>query len=102
MGKNNQRKMEREFQRALAIEFVKSYCSKEELSIEKLSNEEFYFSCNECVFAHPSDVVPNGLLNDIETQPKATLVIKHENGILFIEQTEHTKEFLSNIEETEL
>lgn len=94
MEKINQRKMEREFQRALAIEYSKKYCLNEKLSIEKLSREEFYFSCNECVFAHPSEIKPDGLKNDIETQPKATLVIKYEKGELFIEQTEYTKEFL--------
>ena len=94
MEKMNKWKTEAELQRALAIEFVRNYCKENDLSIDKLMNEIFHLSYNECGFAHPSEIKPDGLKNDIETQPKATLVIKHEKGELFIEQTEYTKEFL--------
>lgn len=95
MKEASKMKLENALQRALAMEFVYGYCEKNNLSIEKLKKEEFYLMYNECAFAHPSDVEPNGLLNDMETMPKVTLVIKHEDNILSIEQTEYTKEFLS-------
>lgn len=95
MEKVDKWKMEREIQKALAIEFVRDYCEQNNISIDKLKNERFNLSYNECVFAHPSDVKPDGLRNDMETMPKVTLVVKYENGMLSIEQTEYTKDFLS-------
>ncbi|GFI05111.1 hypothetical protein IMSAGC005_03965 [Lachnospiraceae bacterium] len=95
MEKVSKKKLENALQRALALEFVSDYCKENSISIDKLQNEEFYLMYNECLFAHPSDIEPNGLLNDLETLPKVTLVIKHEDNILSIEQTEYTQEFLS-------
>lgn len=82
-------------QKALVIEFVRDYCEKNHISIDKLKSERFDLSYNECGFAHPSDIKPDGLTNDRETMPKVTLKIKYEDGMLFIEQTEYTKDFLS-------
>ncbi len=95
MEKINQRKMESELQKALAIEFVRIYCKDNNLSIGKLKKERFYLTYNECIFAHPSSVKPDGLRNDMETLPNVTLVIKYENELLSIRQTEYTKKFLS-------
>lgn len=95
MEKVSKIKLENALQRALAIQFVQGYCKENNLSLNKLKEEQFYLMYNECLFAHSSDIEPDGLLNDMETIPKVTLVIKHENNILFIEQTEYTKEFLS-------
>jgi len=95
MERVNKMKIEKELQRALAIEYVRDYCKENNISIAKLNNEIFHLSYNECGFAHPSDIEPEGLLNDMDTLPKVTLVIKYEDEILSIEQTEYTKEFLS-------
>ena len=46
------------------------------------------------VFFQPSDVTALGLINDQETMPKATLIIKNENGELIICETEYTKQYL--------
>lgn len=94
MQKNNQKKIEKDFQKALAIEYVKNFCMKHNLSLSKLQTQRFVLSGNECAFAQPSDVKPNGLINDGDTMPKVTLVIKFENGQLKIEETEYTKVFL--------
>ncbi len=95
MEKVSKMKLEKALQRALALEFVSGYCKENNLSIDKLKKEEFYLMYNECAFAHPSDIEPNGLLNDMETLPKVTLLIRHEDNILSIEQTEYTQKFLS-------
>lgn len=95
MEKMNKMKLERELQKALAIEFVSNYCGENNISIDKLKYEEFYLIDNECLFAHPSDIKPDGLRNDMETMPKVTLLVKHEEGLLSIEQTEYTQKFLS-------
>lgn len=94
MEKIDQRKMERELQKALAIAYVSPFCIKNNLSLEKLQSQRFILSCNECAFAQPSDIKPNGLVNDAETMPKVTLIIKFEEGQLKIEETEYTEEFL--------
>lgn len=96
MEKMNQRKMEKELQKKLAIAYVQSYCIENNLSVEKLQEQRFILSCNECAFAQPSDVKPNGLINDGNTMPKVTLIIKLEDGKLEIIETEYTKEFLEN------
>ena len=72
MQNKNQRIIEKEFQKALAIEYVKTFCA----------------------FAQPSDIKPNGLINDRDTMPKVTLIIKFEDRQLRIEKTEYTEVFL--------
>lgn len=96
MKKNTQRKIEKELQKALAIEYVKNFCIEHNLSISKLQTQRFVLSGNECAFAQPSDVKPNGLINDGDTMPKVTLVIRFENEQLKIEETEYTNLFLKN------
>lgn len=94
MEKINQRKMEKELQKALAIAYVTPFCLEKNLSLEKLQLQRFILSCNECAFAQPSSVKLDGLVNDAETMPKVTLIVKYEAGQLKIEETEYTKEFL--------
>lgn len=93
-GQKNQRKIENELQKALAVAYVTSFCIENHLSLEKLQSQRFVLSSNECAFAQPSNVKTNGLINDAETMPKVTLIIRHEDGQLKIEETEYTKEFL--------
>jgi len=95
MAKIDKWKIEKGLQKALAIEFVKDYCIKNKLSLEKLQNERFEVSYNECGFMHPSNIKPLGLTNDKETMPKTTLMIIFEDDCLRIEETEYTREFLS-------
>lgn len=94
MQEYNQRKIEKELQKALAIEYAKNYSMEHNLSLQKLQTQRFILSGNECAFAQPSDVKPNGLINDGDTMPKVTLIIKMENEQLNIEETEYTKIFL--------
>lgn len=94
MEKINQRKMEREFQKALAIEYVKEYCNKNNLSVEKLQSQRFTLVCNECAFEQPSDIKPDEFIIDGEPKPQITLIIRYENQKLQIEETEYTKKFL--------
>jgi hypothetical protein len=96
MEQMSQRKIEKELQKALAIAYVTPFCMEHNLSLEKLKSQRFNLSCNECAFAQPRDVKPNGLVNDRETMPKVTLIVRHENGQLLIEETEYTKAYLFN------
>lgn len=96
MEKLNKKEIENKLQKALAIEYLREYCSENKISIEKLQNEIFQLSYNQCGFFHPNNNEPNGLLNDIDTLPKTTLVIRCEEGKLLIEQTEFTTEYLTN------
>ena len=88
-------KEEKSLQRLLAIEYVKDYCIQKGFSLEKLKSQRFALSYSECGFFQPSDIPAFGLVNDYETIPKATLLIKNENGCLIINETEYTKQYLS-------
>ena len=94
MKNDNQRKNEQKLQKALAIEYARSYCINNNLSVEKLENQRFFLLNNECAFAQPSNVKPDGLINDKETMPKVTLIIRFENEKLAIQETEYTKLYL--------
>ena len=59
MEKTNQRKMEKELQKALAIAYVTPFCLENNLSLEKLQLQRFILSCNECAFAQPSSMSLN-------------------------------------------
>ncbi len=85
---------EKNLQRLLALAYVKDYCIQKGFSLEKLKAQRFGLSYSECGFFQPSDVIPLGLTNDQDTMPKATLIIKNENGKLIICETEYTKEYL--------
>lgn len=97
MEKINQKKTELEFQKALALEFVKEYCEQQNYSLKKLSCLYFSLVYNECGFycyskrQHEFD----GLLTDMETLPQVILLIKFEDGKLEIEETQYTKAYLS-------
>ena len=93
--KHEKQKAEQGLQKALAFEIAKNYCINNGLSIDKLSSQRFHLVYSSAIFAQPSDVIPNGLLNDLATQPKPTLIIKNESDGLIIEQTPYTRQYLS-------
>jgi len=93
--KYEKQKSEQSLQKALAFEIAKNYCRDNGLSIDKLTQQKFALIYSSAVFAQPSDVIPNGLLNDLDTQPKPTLIIKNDGNTLVIEQTEYTLQYLS-------
>ena len=88
--------MELEFQKALALEFVKEYCKEKNYSVEKLSDLDFILADNECGFFHPSDCPTKGLINDMETLPYLILSIRfsYEDRMLEIRETQYTKKYL--------
>ncbi len=94
MEKNQKRKMENELQKLLAIEFVKNYCQQNAISLNRLNQQRFELSYGECGFFQPSEIEPNGLLNDKETIPRLTLSIRNDEGTLIIEETEFTEQYL--------
>lgn len=82
-------------ERTMALRMVEPYCTDNGLSIEKLRGMIFDISDNVAMFMAPSEIKPNGLLNDLETQPKLVLMIEDLNGNLHIGQTEYTTKYLS-------
>lgn len=94
MEKMKQRQMERDFQKALVIEYVKDYFKENNLSIKKLQKQRFTLVCNECAFEQPNDIKSDQFIIDGEPKPQITLIIKYEKGELHIEETEYTKIFL--------
>lgn len=94
MEKMNQRQIERELQKALAIEYAKDYCKKNNLSVEKLQKQRFTLVCNECAFEQSIDIKSHQFVIDGVPKPYITLIIRYEEGELKIEETEYTKEYL--------
>lgn len=94
MKKVNKRNIERELQKALALEFVKDFCRQKGYSLEKLSCQKFEISYAECAFFHDSDILQQGLTNDIETLPQIVLLIKLVDGKLLVEETQYTKKYI--------
>lgn len=99
INRSNKWGIENDLQKALALAFVADYCRINGLSSEKLKNQRFGLSYNECGFFQPSEEEPNGLINDKETMPKATLIIKQIESQLVIEETPYTKQYLNNMDE---
>lgn len=93
--RQKQQKEQERLQHAVSLELAKDYCQNNGLSFDKLKGQEFYWIYGEAIFAQPSGVKPEGLTNDRETMPLPTLIIKLDNNELKIEQTEHTKKYLS-------
>lgn len=89
-------KSEKELQKALSFKIAKEYCEKNNLSVEKLRKQRFDLLYGNAFFSQPSDVIPNGLRNDMETMPTPTLIIKADNNDIIVEQTEYTQKYLAN------
>lgn len=94
MKKNDKWAQEKELQRILALEYVKEYCIKNGLSIEKLKKQRFELSYDECGFFQKNNIEAEGLSNDSTTIPKLTLSIRNNEGNLIIEETEFTEIYL--------
>jgi len=81
-------------EKAIALEAAKGYCTQHGYSMRKLAENRFHLIGGVAVFSVPSPVKPNGLMNDRETQPLPTLILRQENGKLTFETTEHTEKYL--------
>ena len=82
-------------QKALAKEYAIGYCRKKGYSIDKLSKQRIDIVMGRVVFSQPSEIKPQGLLNDMDTIPTPTLVISFNGKELSIEETEHANRYLS-------
>ena len=81
-------------EKAIALEAAKGYCTRHGYSMHKLAENRFHLIGGVAVFSVPSPVKPNGLMNDRETQPLPTLILRQEDGKLRIETTEYTEKYL--------
>ena len=81
-------------EKALALQASSEYCKKHGLSEDKLGRQRLYFIGDTAIFAAPSNVEPDGLKNDIATQPLPVLIVEVNDGALVFRQTEHTQEYL--------
>ena len=95
MSAKKQLWQEKELGKAMAFEIASSYCVKNNLSVKKLKDQRFEWIYDSAFFAQPSDVIPDGLRNDRETQPKPTLIITLVNGEIVIKETEYTRKYLA-------
>lgn len=83
-------------QRALALHYAEPYCIEHGLSVEKLKRQDFAVIIDQMIFAQPTGVKPDGLRDDIASQPLPTLIISLDaNNNIKVESTEHTRKYLS-------
>ena len=82
-------------EKTMALHAVEKYCLDNGLSVDKLRGLIFDISDNVAMFMAPSDIKPNGLLNDMASQPRLVLSIEDMNGNLRIRQTEHTGRYIA-------
>ena len=87
---------EKRTQWALAFEIARGYCERNGLSVDKLRRQRFELIYDQAIFAQPGEAKPNGLINDLETQPKATLIIQCSEDRISVQETEYTRKYLAN------
>ena len=81
-------------EKAITLQAARGYCEKNGLSEAKLSKQLLHFIDDTAIFSAPSNAVPDGLRNDIASQPIPVLIIEAKDGNLVFHQTEHTKKYL--------
>ena len=82
-------------EKVMALQTVERYCNDHNLSVEKLGKLIFDISDNVAMFMAPSEIIPNGLLDDMTSQPRLVLKIEDADGKLVIKQTEHTAKYIA-------
>ena len=82
-------------EKTMALRTVEKYCADHGLSVDKLRSLIFDISDNVAMFMAPSEIKPNGLLNDMASQPRLVLAIEDMNGDLHIRQTEYTSKYIA-------
>lgn len=91
-----QHQKDQDLHKVMALELAKGFCSKHGYNLKKLQAQR-YIELPSCIcFAQPTGVKPDGLRNDIATQPLPTLLVKLVNGELTFETTEHTDKYLKD------
>ena len=82
-------------EKKLALQASHEYCKNHGLSEDKLRKQLLHFIDDAAIFAAPSNVEPDGLRNDIATQPLPVLIIEVRDGTLVFRQTEYTQKYLA-------
>jgi hypothetical protein len=79
---------------------VENYCNAHSYALsrlEELQFDSFLGSVSFCSYSIPSDVVPDGLMNDLATQPTPILLIIRDGDSFVVEETKYTKPFFSEL-----
>ena len=82
-------------EKTIALQAVSGYCTENGLSMDKLSQLMYEVIYDTAVFLAPTGVEPNGLVNDIATQPVPVLIMEGKGNNLQIRQTEHTSNYIA-------
>ncbi|HHU52712.1 MAG TPA: hypothetical protein GXZ43_01345 [Clostridiaceae bacterium] len=74
---------------------AENYCNRHGYDFEMLKSLPFFSMSSFGAYAIPSKVIPDGLMNDLDTQPTSILLAVREKDSFIIEETEHTKPYFN-------
>lgn len=82
-------------EKVIALHALDSYCQRNDLSMDKLSNQIYDIYGDVAIFSAPSRIVPDGLRNDMQTLPIPVLIVEYRDNELCVKETEHTREYIA-------
>ena len=74
-----------------AKRIAREYCIHHGLNIRSLEKQLIYVINGKTIFAQPSQCRANGLREDLDTQPKPTLIVEKSSRGYIVHTTEYTK-----------
>lgn len=81
-----------------AKRIAREYCIQHGLNIRSLEKQLIYVINGKTIFAQPSQCRANGLREDLDTQPKPTLIVEKSSRGYIVHTTEYTKYVLVQVE----
>lgn len=81
--------------KADSLNQVNEFCHKQNYSVDRLLNLTFDVGYPESAYVIPSKVIPDGLMNDLDTMPIPILFIIKNGNEFIIEETEYTKPYFN-------
>ena len=74
---------------------ARRYCNENGLSVDALDKQILSIGDGEGVFSQMKDVFANCLVDDMNTLPDVTLIVKKVNGNYVVKETEYTRRYLT-------
>ena len=76
---------------------ARKYCINNQLDTDLLAQQRVFVIGQRINFAQPSTSKPRGLKNDLETQPRPTLIVEKIGDTFQVSETSNTQPYLRRI-----